>query len=306
MADLSIRTERLTKVFKGDLGKKTFLAVDGLDLQVEQGEVFAFLGPNGAGKTTTIKLLTRLLKPTRGQIWIYGDPAVSVNALQRIGFLPEQPRFYGYLTGSELLDFIARVFRIERSERIKKISALLDRVGLQGKGDVKIREYSRGMVQRLGFAQALMNDPDLLILDEPMASLDPVGRKDFRDLILEQKVLGKSIFFSSHILSDAELIADRVFILNRGKRVSTGKIGDIISNKIFSVEITFILDSEKITPEIEALNAVIQEDRVMIRVSEHEDLSEWLRRIEGWGGRIRSVVPQQKDLESFFMDEIGR
>ena len=185
MSHLAIQTMNLTKIYKGDLGRKPTLGVDALNLEVRTGEVFAFLGPNGAGKTTTIKLLTRLLYPSKGKIRIFDRPGTSIGYLGQVGYLPEQPTFYGYLSGKECLDFIGRLFGLDRKTRQQRTDALLKKVGLEKRSDVLIRNYSRGMNQRLGLAQALINDPLLVILDEPMASLDPIGRKDFRDLILD-------------------------------------------------------------------------------------------------------------------------
>ncbi len=312
MYNVAIKTEGLTKVFKettyGGLKQKTIVALDNLNCEVFQGEVFAFLGPNGAGKTTAIKLLTRLIFPTQGRIWILGKQNVDRIAMEKVGYLPEQPNFYGYLTGKELLNFIAQLFGLEKQIRKKRIDALIDRVGLKERATHLIRNYSRGMVQRLGLAQALMNDPSLLILDEPMASLDPVGRKDFRDLILELKNQGKTIFFSSHILTDAEMVADRIGILNRGKLVSVGKLDELSQSKTQSIEVTFIVDSSKI-PQIglSKENVIVQGNRVLVRLNDDEKaLSSLLRRIKGWGGRVESIIPQRKSLEEYFMTEVRK
>jgi ABC-2 type transport system ATP-binding protein len=306
MRELAIRTQNLTKIYKGELGKKGVKGLDQLDCEVEQGEVYAFLGPNGAGKTTTIKLLTRLLYPTRGKMWILGNENVTRHAMDRVGYLPEQPNLYGYLTGVEFLDFIARLFGLNRSERRQKINTLMEKVGLKDRKDLLIRNYSRGMIQRLGLAQALINDPDLLILDEPMASLDPVGRKDFRDLILALKKEGKTVFFSSHILSDAEMIADRVAILKDGKLVTVGKLTELAASQMLTVEITFTLDQNKL--EKTGLNReelILQDENVMIRVQE-ADVETMIHKIGKWGGRIVSIIPQKMSLETYFMDKVRR
>ena len=214
MSEYAIKTRELTKIYrevtKGGLVRRTVVALDDLNLEVHHGEVFAFIGPNGAGKTTTIKLLTRLIYATKGQIWISGQLNTSRKAMEHVGYLPEQPNLYGHLSGREFLDFIGRIFGLDIKIRKKRINSLINKVGLEKRADHRIQGYSRGMIQRLGLAQALINDPSILILDEPMSNLDPLGRKEFRDQILMLKNENKTIFFSSHILSDAEMISDRV------------------------------------------------------------------------------------------------
>lgn len=299
-----IRIEGLTKIYKGDLGKKPVVGLDHLDLEIQASEVFAFLGPNGAGKTTTIKLLTRLLKPTSGNAWIRGHSIRSKEAMHSVGFMPEQPNFYGYLTGREFLDFIAQIFRIPSSERKKKIELLLEKVGLAEAGDRAVRTYSRGMLQRLGMAQALLNDPDILILDEPMSALDPIGRREFRDLILELKAQGKTVFFSSHILSDAEWIADRVGILKQGKLIHTGKLDALLREEENPVEVTFVPESGALPDtELQKYSFVRQDNTILIRLSKASELSPMLQKIAQWKGRLVSIVPQRKTLEDVFMEK---
>ena len=307
MSTLAIRTEGLTKIYKGELGQKPVVGLESLDLAVEPGEIYAFLGPNGAGKTTTIKLLTRLLHPTGGRVWLFGQPNTHRVSMEKVGYLPEQPNLYGYLMGREFLDFIARIFGLDSQTRKQRIPELLDRVGLGSRSDVAVRGYSRGMVQRLGLAQALMNDPQLLILDEPMASLDPVGRKDFRDLILELKAAEKTIFFSSHILSDAEMIADRVGILNNGKLVNVGTLDALVGSQVTSVEVTFALDLDRHPQmDLRGKDVVVQGQKVMVRLKDEEAVSPLLKRVDESGGRVVSVVPQRKTLEDLFMAEVRR
>ena len=307
MSNPAVRIEGLTKIYKGELGQKDVLGLDDLSLEVTEGEVFAFLGPNGAGKTTTIKLMTRLIYPTKGKIRILGRPNDSRLAMENVGYLPEQPQMYGYLSGREFLDFIGRVFGLDSGIRNERIDSLLENVGLGENRDTSIRGYSRGMMQRLGLAQALINDPKLLILDEPMASLDPVGRKDFRDMILDLRDRGKTIFFSSHILSDAEMVADRVGILNKGRLVSVGKLDELVSAQVNSVDITFEIDKEKIKKiGVDQENLIISGRKVMIRLEHEDTVPEILKRIDRGGGRIVSVIPQRKTLEEVFIDELGR
>jgi ABC-2 type transport system ATP-binding protein len=302
-----IRTEGLTKIYKGDLGLKPVIGIEALDLEIREGEIFAFLGPNGSGKTTTIKLLTRLLFPTRGDILIMGLPLTSRDAMRRVGYLPEQPNLYGYLTGREFLDFIARIFGLPSGLRKKRILEVLAMVGLSDQAGRAIRTYSRGMMQRLGMAQALINDPDLLILDEPMSALDPIGRKDFRDIILGLKKAGKTLFFSSHILSDAEMVADRIGILNKGRMVQTGSLDDLMGSRSGTVEVTFIPKRGKpVKSALQPFDYEEQGGKILVRLEKEEDLPVLLGRVTRAGARLISVIPHRKSLEDVFMAEIGR
>jgi ABC-2 type transport system ATP-binding protein len=307
MSETAIQTNHLTKVFKGDIGKKPFTALDDLDLEVREGEVYAFLGPNGAGKTTTIKLLTRLLFPTSGSIQIAGKAIDSRKALEKVGYLPEQPSIYGYLTGREFLDFVGRIFGLDRITRQKRVKDLLALVGLGDRGDHAIRGYSRGMLQRLGLAQALMNDPQILILDEPVSNLDPIGRREVRDIILRLKEESKTIFFSSHILSDAEMIADRVGILHQGKLVQVGTLAELTADQTTCTEVTFEIDADAVPKLAVDQNAVIQQDNCyMIPLCDADQISKILKAVDKEGGRVISVVPQRKNLEDVFMSHLGR
>ena len=305
MSVAAIQISALTKIFSGDIGKKAVTAVDRLDLRIEPGEVFAFLGANGAGKTTTLKCMMRLLFPTRGKIEIFGSSNQIPGAMARVGFMPEQPHVYGYLTGREFLHFIGRLFRLGKEERIKRVNRILDQVGLADRADQLVRCYSRGMMQRLGLGQALINNPDLLVLDEPMSNLDPIGRKEFRDLILMLKKQAKTLFFSSHILSDAELIADRVGILNKGRLVSTGKLNEV-QTQTKSIEVTFILAADKIfNLGIGEDEMIRQDEKILVRFEEEQRMHDFLEKLNRNRGRVISVVPQKKSLEDIFMTQVG-
>ena len=194
---------------------RPYRALDGLNLEVAQGETFGFLGPNGAGKTTTLKLLMQLIYPTSGRAEILGRPVGDVDVKRRIGYLPESPYFYDYLTAEELLDYFARLFGYDSAERRRRVSALLDQVGIAGERRLPLRKFSKGMIQRVGIAQALINDPEVVFLDEPMSGLDPLGRREVRNLILSLRDRGCTVFFSSHVLSDAEALCNRVAVLAR-------------------------------------------------------------------------------------------
>ncbi len=301
-----IKTENLSKKFvSGFLIKKT-VALDGLNLEVGEGEIFGFLGPNGAGKTTTIKLLLGLLRPTAGEALLFGKSLKEIDVRRRIGYLPENPFFYEYLKAGELLDFYGQLFGFGRKERQQRIDRLLNLVGLTASRNVQLRKFSKGMIQRIGLAQALLNDPDLLILDEPQSGLDPIGRKEVRDIILRLKEEGKTIFFSSHILSDAEMICDRVAILNRAKLQETGTLEELLSRKIKSTEIVCSNVGENVLREISswAESVVEREDQVLLKLSGDRRAKEAIGKILDSGGNIVSVTPQKESLEDIFIAEV--
>src|SRR5260221_6663666 len=212
-----IEIRGLRKAFRGHLGIGRTVAVDGLDLSVRTGEIFGLLGPNGAGKTTTLKMMLGLLRPDAGEIRLFGRPPQDVAARARLGFLPENPYFYDYLTAAEFLDLYGRLHGLDAADRKRRIASAITRVGLSGRERTALRKFSKGMTQRLGLAQAIQHDPELVILDEPMSGLDPIGRREVRDLILAQRAAGRTVFFSSHILQDAEMLCDRVAIVFKGQ-----------------------------------------------------------------------------------------
>ncbi len=224
-----IAVEGLRKVFHTPFRRRRVEAVKGVTFNVRQGEIFGFLGPNGAGKTTTLKMLVGLIRPTAGRARILGGEPGAIDIMARVGFLPEQPYFYDYLKPAELLDVFGQIFGLPRAERRRRIDSLLDLVGL---GDAKnrvLRKFSKGMLQRVGIAQALLNDPELILLDEPMSGLDPVGRKEVIDLIASLKDRGKTVFFSSHILADIERLCDRVVILHKGEVKHAGTLQELLA-----------------------------------------------------------------------------
>src|ERR1044072_648332 len=225
----AIVTEALTKDFAiGFWRRRPYRALDGLTLSVEQGEVFGFLGPNGAGKTTTLKLLLQLIFPTAGRAEILGKPAGNVDVKRRIGYLPESPYFYDYLTAEELLTYFAGLFGYRAEERRARASRLLDEVGIGAERRLQLRKFSKGMLQRVGIAQALLNDPELVFFDEPMSGLDPPRRPEVRALILKLRDRGCTVFFSSHVLSDAEALCSRVAILAKGRLVANGRLDELL------------------------------------------------------------------------------
>ncbi len=225
---LAIRTENLTKDYPvGFWRPRPYRALDALSIEVQAGEIFGFLGPNGAGKTTTLKLLMQLVFPTSGTAEILGRPVGDVNVRRRIGYLPENPYFYDYLTAEELLSYFASLFGLSGSERARRVSRLLDEVGIGAERRMQLRKFSKGMVQRVGIAQALINEPEVIFLDEPMSGLDPLGRREARELMLRLRGQGRTLFFSSHILSDAEALCTRVAIVAGGRLRACGTLAEM-------------------------------------------------------------------------------
>src|ERR1700676_1711091 len=242
MSSSAIEIENLTKDYPfGCLHLKKETSLEGLTMSVEHGEVFGFLGPNGAGKSTTIKVLVGLIFPTAGTARILGKSINDISMHRDIGYLPEQPYFYDYLTAAELLDYFARFHEFTDLERRERVQRMLKKVGLETAGKIQLRKYSKGMLQRVGLAQAILHDPQLVVLDEPMSGLDPVGRREVRDIILELKNAGKTILFSTHILSDAEMLCDRVGGIAGGKLRGVGAPGAIVGVKSAGMEIVFEL-----------------------------------------------------------------
>jgi ABC-2 type transport system ATP-binding protein len=276
-----------------------------LTLDVQGGETFGYLGPNGAGKSTTIKLLLGLIWPTAGAGQVLGRPLGDASARGRIGFLPENPSFYEYLTGQEFLKYCGRLLGMPQGRLRDQVPALLDEVGLSRAACQQIRKFSKGMVQRLGLAQALLGDPKLLILDEPMSGLDPIGRKEVRDLILRQRAAGRTVFFSTHILHDVEMICDRVGILVGGRLVKSGPIHELLGEELESIEITVTSVPPALLSEVERLAlspALVQKGRVMFRLRGETELETALAILVGAKSRVLSVVPQRRSLEEIFLE----
>ena len=240
MSSSAIEIENLTKDYPfGFLHLKKKTSLEGLTMSVEHSEVFGFLGPNGAGKSTTIKLLVGLIFPTAGTARILGKSINDISMHRDIGYLPEQPYFYDYLTAAELLDYFARFHEFTDIERRERVQRMLKKVGLETAGKIQLRKYSKGMLQRVGLAQAILHDPKVVILDEPMSGLDPVGRREVRDIILELKREGKTVMFSTHILPDAEMLCDRVGVIVGGKLRGVGAPDEIVDMKPRGMEIFF-------------------------------------------------------------------
>lgn len=304
----AIQARGLRKVFRSGFWMRSVEAVKGVDLDVTEGEIFGFIGPNGAGKTTTIKMLTGLIIPTSGSASIHGVPVPEPASRARLGFLPEGTFFHEYLTGREFLEFHGRLLGVSKEERREQIPALLERVGLPGAGDTRIRRYSKGMRQRIGLAQTLIGNSDLLILDEPMSGLDPIGRKDVRELILSLRDDGKTIFFTSHILADAEVVCDKVAIILDGEIVEHGYLDDLLGKEVEGVDLVV----EGVSPDLyeslsaEASRAVAQGSRFLLEFADESMAEKAADRVRAEGGRIRSLIPRRRSLEDLLIRDIER
>jgi len=306
-SEIVLRTESLSKTFRVGFWGRQVTALERLDLGVRRGEVFGFLGPNGAGKTTTLKLLMGLIYPTSGKAWILNRAIGDVHVKHQIGFLPEAPYFYDYLTAEEFLRFYGQLFGLGGHRLSERITQLLGIVGLSEARDLQLRRFSKGMLQRIGIAQALINDPHLVILDEPMSGLDPVGRKEIRDLILSLRAQGKTVFFSSHILHDAEVLCDRVGILLKGRLVALGKVTELIgAASTRSIEIVVEgLDGEGLRYLREIAQTVLpQGERTFAVLKGQEQVEEILDLIRQRKASLISLTPQKSSLEDLFMREV--
>ena len=306
---VAIETENLTKDFPvGFWRPRPYRALDGLTLQVEAGEVFGFLGPNGAGKSTTLKLLMQLLYPTRGNARILGRPAGDVTVRQRIGFLAENPYYYDYLTAEELLSYFARLFGYRGADVTARVARVLDEAGLGAERRMPLRQFSKGMLQRVGLAQALINDPEVVFLDEPMSGLDPLGRRQVRDLILRLRARGCTVFFSSHILSDAEALCSRVAILAQGKMVASGKLADILAFELKGWELLVANVSDEVRAGIERQArqvTALSDGRFMVELRADADPSRLIHELSGRGVEVVSLNPVRETLEDYFVQTVA-
>src|SRR5262245_43005291 len=299
----AVRTRGLAKAYRHPWTGRVVQGLHPLDLEVQRGEVMGYLGPNGAGKTTTLKLLTGLLKPSAGEGWLLGEPIERVSSRRALGFLPEQPYFYEYLNGLEYLELAGRLSGLGAHQASERARHWLGRVGLGDRPRLVLRKYSKGMLQRLGLAAALIHGPELLILDEPMSGLDPFGRRDVRDLILEQRAAGTTVLFSSHILPDVEILCDRVAIVLHGRLTRVATVGELVSDSQQQVEIRCTGISTVAVP-VELSDWITRQDRpneTVFTVTDDTQLNlaiAWLLRA---GAEIRAVTPQRASLEALFL-----
>jgi ABC-2 type transport system ATP-binding protein len=306
----AIRTEGLTKHYTtGFWRPRPYVALDGLTLQVDRGEVFGFLGPNGAGKTTTLKLLMQLIYPTSGKAEILGRPVGDVEMRRRIGYLPENPYFYDNLTAEELLEYFASLFGYDGRERRERAGRLLDEVGIGRERRFQLRKYSKGMIQRVGLAQALVNDPDVVFLDEPMSGLDPIGRRQVRDIILRLRDRGTTVFFSSHILADAEALCSRVAILAAGRLVAVGNLADMVPFRLRGWDLVVANLPDGGAEELAHDGATvtrISADRHHVTLPDDTSPDDVLPRVSARGGRLVSLNPIRDTLEDFFVAQVSQ
>jgi len=301
-----VEIDGLTKDYPvGSFAMKTKRALDHLTLTIGEGEIFGLIGPNGAGKTTTLKLLMGLIFPTEGHAQILGKPLGDLSMKAEIGYLPEHPYFYDYLTGRELLDYFGHLFGMSGDERRQRSQELLRRVDLTAAADLQLRKYSKGMTQRLGVAQALLNRPRVVFLDEPMSGLDPMGRRDMTLLIRELNQEGATVLFCSHILPDVEALCDRVAILNQGRQVKAGRLSEILD---LSLTIEVVLDkvSEDLERKLSRMSKRLQRlgKGVKLELENDEILGNVLGLVQTNGARLVSVHPVRQTLEEYFVREV--
>ena len=304
----AIATERLTKDFAvGFWRKRPYRALDALTLEVAPGEVFGFLGPNGAGKTTTLKLLMQLIFPTSGRASILGRPVGDLSVRRRIGFLPENPYFYDYLTAEELLTYFAGLFGHWGAARRARVGRLLDEVGIGAERRLQLRKFSKGMVQRVGIAQALVNDPEVVFLDEPMSGLDPIGRRDIRALILRLRDQGTTVFFSSHILSDAEALCSRVAIVSGGRLAAAGRLSEMLAYEIRGWEIVVSgITRDRLEPFVPRVDRIVEvaDARHVLEAPKDADPARLVHELSAAGASLVSVNPLHTTLEEIFVRQV--
>jgi ABC-2 type transport system ATP-binding protein len=304
----AIEVRGLKKIFRTGFLRRAVPAVRGIDLTVSRGEILGFLGPNGAGKTTTIKMLMGLVMPTAGSGTILGEPLGSVAAKRRTGFLPESPYFYDYLTARELCELSARLAGVPSHHRRRRVDELLERVGLATVADRALRKFSKGMLQRAGIAQALVQDPELVVLDEPMSGLDPIGRKDVRDLILELKAAGKTVFFSTHILADVEVTCDRIAFIVGGALLDVGAPRSVLDSKAIGTEVVVRLPrapdgTAAQLPLLESGVGSVRrvEDQLYALLPPDADVDAWVAAARSLDAQLISVTPRRESIEELFV-----
>lgn len=305
--DVLIDVRGLVKTFRIGFFARRVEAVKGVSFEVRRGEIFGFLGPNGAGKTTTIKMLTGLIEPTAGEAFLFGERVPSPEARQNIGFLPENPYVYPYLTPREFVELSGRLSGL-RGQKLRDRSAqVMEQVNIAYAADRQVRRLSKGMLQRAGLAAAMVSDPEMLILDEPMSGLDPIGRKEVKDLIFAERDRGRTIFFSTHILSDVEAMCDRVAILREGKVVLAGALRDLLRGDVLGTEITLADAGDELCDKLAALGCSVSRrpDVVLIGVEGEARVSEVLREALAAGARVIEVSRRRETLEDLFMRRSG-
>ena len=303
----AIEITNLTKDYElGFFRKRRVRALDDLSLSIDHGQIFGFLGANGAGKTTTLKLLMRLIFPTTGSARILGHDIEDVSMHQRIGYLPENPYFYDYLTAREFLDYCGEIFGLRATDRKKRTADLLARVKLDEKRwDTQLRKFSKGMLQRVGLAQSLVNDPEIVFLDEPMSGLDPVGRREVRDLIATLRDEGKTVFMCSHILSDIEVLCDRVAILKGGRLAQVGHLDELrqITEGPNRMEVLATnADAETLRKHLADALVAPTPRGLRIEIASEDEIEKVIAALRQAGGKVVSIQPVKQSLEELFLD----
>ncbi|HEX5475762.1 MAG TPA: ABC transporter ATP-binding protein [Vicinamibacterales bacterium] len=305
----AIRTRELTKDYAvGFWRKRPYRALDRLSIEVAPGDIFGFLGPNGAGKTTTLKLLMQLIFATSGEAEILGCPAGDLGVRRRIGYLPEHPYFYDHLTAEELLDYYGRLFGMPAADRRRRAGAMLDRLGIAAERRLPLRKFSKGMLQRVGLAQALLNEPEVIFLDEPMSGLDPLGRRDVRNLILELRDQGRTVFFSSHILSDAETLCSRVAMVVKGRLAAQGTLGELQAFDVRGWELIVAGAGEAIESRLRGRArrvTRIEGERYAVELSPEAHPESILAELTAAGASLVSINPLRATLEDLFVRRVA-
>jgi ABC-2 type transport system ATP-binding protein len=302
MTEFAIETHNLRKAYGSRFGRAPFVAVQDLSLQVPRGQVFGFLGPNGAGKTTTINMLLGNIYPTSGKAQILDQPVGNKDARARVGFLPEKFQFHEFLTAEEFLDLQGKLYRMSAAARRKRIPEVLEIVGLTARRKSKIKEFSKGMQQRVGLAQAILNDPDLVILDEPTSALDPLGRREVREIISQLKAQGKTVMLNSHLLSEIEMTCDQVAILKAGQIIRQGTIDDLLAAPA-TVEMRVLNQSPALLRSLEGLAKTVtaSEELLTASIGDEAVIPDLVAAIVNNGGRLMSLVPRRESLEDLFI-----
>ena len=304
----AIESNNLTKEYRIGFWRRKVRILSGLNLVVHQGEIFGYLGPNGAGKTTTLKLLMGLVRPTSGEARVLGEGLSDVATKRQVGFLPEQPYFYEYLTGRELLNYYGQLVGLHRSDRAERAEQLAHQLQIASALDLPLRKYSKGMLQRIGLVQALLQDPKLLLLDEPMSGLDPIGRREVRDLLLRLKEEGKTVFFSSHVIPDMEMVCDRVGILVGGRLVAQGPLDEMLETRVASIDVTVSQIPPEVAQELDHLfmtRPVTKGERLLLTVKDENALAALLPRLLEHKAVIHAIAPHRESLEEYFIRHVS-
>jgi len=299
-----LRVKALEKTFRLGFFRKKVEAVRGVSFDVRPGEIFGLLGPNGAGKTTTIKSILRLVRPSGGEVELFGGSPDEPAVRAKVGYMPENPYVYQYLRPLEFLDLCGRLVGMGRKERRERSEAMIDQVKLQHAIDRPIGRFSKGMMQRVGLAQALLHDPQLLILDEPMSGLDPIGRKEVRDVLLAQRDAGKTLLFTSHVLSDVEVLCDRVVILRKGKVRAEGEVAELVRAEVERYELELADADDALATALAELGPVIRHPaRLHVTLGERSEVDRALALATEAGAHVVALRPQQRSLEALFVEE---